>query len=570
MGPSVLVVGGGPCGLAAALGAARAGRSVELLEAAPRLGGHGRQHHRRRTARRPRQPPPPPVGGAEGACPARRAPRRRPPGAAPQRAAPPRWPLGGVPAAGPPTSCGPSLIGVGARIATDLVTGPLRRPRDGSYAEFVRAGLGPTALATFHGPMAAKLWGCDPSAIVGRARPTAHRRQRRRPSAASRRPWRQAGGTHVPLSRGSATARSSTASPRSAVVAGARIETGRRVRRARARSAGARHARRRAADRGRSRAVDRSAGRARRRGRRRPGRWHHQATAESCSSTSCSTRTATATSTPTTSRIPTSRSPASRSRRTTATARIRPAAPCSAPRCRRPSATRAGRRATTQLAQLVLDGMDRLGLRRPAVAGVEVVRLPRVYPVIARRRRRAAARAGVGRRPRRSLRARAPGPRRRRQPPSRHGHGARRGGMPRSGRLGRGEAGERSAPASTRSWWTTDGWAVRRRCSSVCSARWPRFVGIDARATYGARVSGDEPQYLLTATSIGEDGNLDIADEIAERRYRTYHEVDLDPQTMVLDDVRSADLTPRCVAASAARRADARGWLGGGEGVAGR
>jgi len=62
------------------------------------------------------------------------------------------------------------------------------------------------------------------------------------------------------------------------------------------------------------------------------------------------------------------------------------------------------------------------------------------------------------------------------------------------------------------------------------------LVGIDARATYGARVSGDEPQYLLTATSIGEDGNLDIADEIAEGRYRTYHEVDLDPQTLVLDD----------------------------------
>ncbi len=62
------------------------------------------------------------------------------------------------------------------------------------------------------------------------------------------------------------------------------------------------------------------------------------------------------------------------------------------------------------------------------------------------------------------------------------------------------------------------------------------LVGIDARATYGARVSGDEPQYLLTATSIGEDGNLDIADEIDEARYRTYHEVDLDPQTLVLDD----------------------------------
>ena len=61
------------------------------------------------------------------------------------------------------------------------------------------------------------------------------------------------------------------------------------------------------------------------------------------------------------------------------------------------------------------------------------------------------------------------------------------------------------------------------------------LVGIDARATYGARVSGDEPQYLLTATSIGEDGSLDIADEIADRRYRPYHEIDLDPQTVVLD-----------------------------------
>lgn len=61
------------------------------------------------------------------------------------------------------------------------------------------------------------------------------------------------------------------------------------------------------------------------------------------------------------------------------------------------------------------------------------------------------------------------------------------------------------------------------------------LVGIDARATYGARVSGDEPQYLLTATSLGEDGDLDIADEIAERRFEPYHEVDLDRQTTPLD-----------------------------------
>ncbi|MET0325249.1 MAG: hypothetical protein ABW219_08510 [Ilumatobacteraceae bacterium] len=60
-------------------------------------------------------------------------------------------------------------------------------------------------------------------------------------------------------------------------------------------------------------------------------------------------------------------------------------------------------------------------------------------------------------------------------------------------------------------------------------------VGIDARATYGARVSGDEPQYLISATSIGEDLDLDVSDEIAARRFLPYHEIDLDVQTMPLD-----------------------------------
>lgn len=62
------------------------------------------------------------------------------------------------------------------------------------------------------------------------------------------------------------------------------------------------------------------------------------------------------------------------------------------------------------------------------------------------------------------------------------------------------------------------------------------LAGIDARATDGARVSGDEPQYLLTATSLGEDLDLDIGDEIAERRFADYHEVDLDMQTLALDE----------------------------------
>lgn len=62
------------------------------------------------------------------------------------------------------------------------------------------------------------------------------------------------------------------------------------------------------------------------------------------------------------------------------------------------------------------------------------------------------------------------------------------------------------------------------------------LAGIDSRATYGARVSGDEPQYLLTAISVYEDGNLDIADELAEERYRPFHEVDINTQTRALTD----------------------------------
>lgn len=62
------------------------------------------------------------------------------------------------------------------------------------------------------------------------------------------------------------------------------------------------------------------------------------------------------------------------------------------------------------------------------------------------------------------------------------------------------------------------------------------LVAIDARATYGARVSADEPQYLTTALSLGTDFDLDISDELAERRFEPYHEIDLNPQTRPLND----------------------------------
>ncbi len=61
-------------------------------------------------------------------------------------------------------------------------------------------------------------------------------------------------------------------------------------------------------------------------------------------------------------------------------------------------------------------------------------------------------------------------------------------------------------------------------------------TGIGARATYGAQLTADEPQYLLSALSLWEDGDLDISDELADERYRRFHEAELPQQTLVLED----------------------------------
>lgn len=46
---------------------------------------------------------------------------------------------------------------------------------------------------------------------------------------------------------------------------------------------------------------------------------------------------------------------------------------------------------------------------------------------------------------------------------------------------------------------------------------------IGARAARDDRVTADEPHYLLSAISLGEDGNLDVADELRAGRYREFH-----------------------------------------------
>jgi hypothetical protein len=55
-------------------------------------------------------------------------------------------------------------------------------------------------------------------------------------------------------------------------------------------------------------------------------------------------------------------------------------------------------------------------------------------------------------------------------------------------------------------------------------------------ATYGAQTTADEPQYLMSAISLGEDRNLDVADERAEYRYREFHRAGLPLQEATAAD----------------------------------
>jgi hypothetical protein len=64
-------------------------------------------------------------------------------------------------------------------------------------------------------------------------------------------------------------------------------------------------------------------------------------------------------------------------------------------------------------------------------------------------------------------------------------------------------------------------------------------LGIGVRATYGAQLTADEPQYVLSAISLAEDLDLDISDELTAERWRDFHApAALPVQTKVLDGGR--------------------------------
>jgi protoporphyrinogen oxidase len=58
-------------------------------------------------------------------------------------------------------------VGFAAGVARDAVVAPLRRQRADTFAEVVRAGLGPTLAERFYFPYARKLWGLEPEQIAG-------------------------------------------------------------------------------------------------------------------------------------------------------------------------------------------------------------------------------------------------------------------------------------------------------------------------------------------------------------------------------------------------------------------
>jgi hypothetical protein len=95
----------------------------------------------------------------------------------------------------------------------------------------------------------------------------------------------------------------------------------------------------------------------------------------------------------------------------------------------------------------------------------------------------------------------------------------------------------------------------------VVVAAWA-MIAIPARATYGTLTTADEPQYLLTALSLFEDGDLHIDDELAEARFVPFHELDLPVQTEVLDDGHEVSPHDPLLPAILAVPMGVGGWVG--------
>lgn len=87
-------------------------------------------------------------------------------------------------------------------------------------------------------------------------------------------------------------------------------------------------------------------------------------------------------------------------------------------------------------------------------------------------------------------------------------------------------------------------------------------AGVGVRASRGGQVTGDEPQYLLTALSLAEDGDLDIADELRAQRWRAFHEAPLPEQTKPLPGGRRVSPHDPLLPLLLAAPTGLGGWVG--------
>jgi hypothetical protein len=88
-------------------------------------------------------------------------------------------------------------------------------------------------------------------------------------------------------------------------------------------------------------------------------------------------------------------------------------------------------------------------------------------------------------------------------------------------------------------------------------------ASVGARASYGARTTGDEPHYLITAISLADDRSLTVGDEIAERTYLPFHEQTLWNQATPLDDGRLVEPHDPLLPAVLAVPVAVGGWVAG-------
>ena len=95
----------------------------------------------------------------------------------------------------------------------------------------------------------------------------------------------------------------------------------------------------------------------------------------------------------------------------------------------------------------------------------------------------------------------------------------------------------------------------------VLTSAWA-VPGAFVRGTYGTRVTADEPQYLLSALSLAEDGDLDIADERYAARYQQFHELPLPAQDALGRDGRRVSPHDPLLPLLLALPVRAGGWLG--------